>query len=72
MSDDKKANDNLPVKLAKPAQRALTNEGIKTLKQLSKLTEEELAKLHGIGPNALEQIRKAFAEKGLTFNKKKK
>jgi hypothetical protein len=40
---------NLFDKLAKPAQRALANAGIKTLEQLSQLTEAEFMQLHGIG-----------------------
>lgn len=58
-------------KLAKPAQRALDGAGINTLKQLSMLTEEEFKKLHGIGPNAINQIKEAFAESGLSFSEKK-
>lgn len=65
-------SSDLPVKLAKPAQRALFSAGITTLKQLSKLSEEELSQLHGIGPNAIQQIKKAFGEKGLLFADKKK
>ena len=57
--------------LAKPAQRALANAGITNLQQLSKFTEEEIAALHGIGRNAILQIRKAFESKGLSFMKKK-
>ena len=58
-------------KLAKPAQRALTSVGIGSLQQLAKYSEEEIALLHGIGPNALRQIKQAFQEKGLSFTKKK-
>ena len=56
-----------PVKLAAPAQRALSNAGISTLQQLAKLTETDFAKLHGIGPNAIKQIKKAMKEQGLSF-----
>ena len=54
-------------KLAAPAQRALQNAGITTLEQLTRITEAELKKLHGIGPNALAQLRRALTEKGLSF-----
>ncbi|WP_276501580.1 hypothetical protein [Terrimonas pollutisoli] len=63
--------DEFPLKLAKPAQRALINAGITSLHQLAKYSEEEIALLHGIGPNALRQIKQAFKEKGLSFTKKK-
>ena len=54
-------------KLAAPAMRALTNAGYTHLDQLTEVTEAELAKLHGMGPNALTKLREALAEKGLAF-----
>jgi len=67
-----KASDNTPPatdlpKLAAPAQRALAGAGIANLKQLSKFTEAEIKALHGIGPNALTQLRAALAAKGLAY-----
>jgi hypothetical protein len=53
--------------LAKPAQRALANAGIKSLQDLSGLTESEFMKLHGIGTNALQALRVALAENSLSF-----
>lgn len=58
-------------KLAAPAQRALANAGIRNLKQLAGFTEAEIKHLHGIGPNALSQLRRALAEKGLSFAEKR-
>ena len=58
---------DLPLKLAKPAQRALAQAGITRLEQLSRLSEAEVARLHGIGPHALVTLRRAMAEKGLGF-----
>ena len=54
-------------KLGKPAQRALANAGIKTLEELSKLTESEFLKLHGVGKASLPTVKAAMAEKGLSF-----
>lgn len=54
-------------KLAQPAQRALAAAGIQRLEQLSKLSEAEVKQLHGIGPNALTQLRHALDAKGLAF-----
>lgn len=54
-------------KLAAPAQRALADAGITSLKQLTKLTEAELSQLHGIGPNALGKLREALKANGLSF-----
>jgi DNA-directed RNA polymerase alpha subunit len=58
---------NLPDKLASPARRALAGAGFSKLEQLTDVTEEELLKLHGMGPKALGQLKQALAEKGLTF-----
>jgi DNA repair protein RadC len=67
------ANTDLPVeKLAAPAQRALANAGIQNLKHLSKFSETEIKQLHGIGPNAFNQLRTALRAKGLSFADKKK
>ena len=63
---------DLPTKLSQPAQRALAGAGIQNLKQLTKFSEAEIKQLHGIGPNALEKLRAALAEEGLSFAEKKK
>lgn len=62
---------NLPVKLSQPAQRALAGAGIQRLEQLTSFSEAEIKQLHGIGPNALLQLRGALAENGLSFAEKK-
>ena len=54
-------------KLAAPAQRALAAAGIERLKDLTKFSETEVKQWHGIGPNALDQLRRALKEKGLSF-----
>ena len=56
-------------KLAKPAQRAIQNEGITTLEQLSKYDEKEFFQLHGIGKNARIIVKKIMSENGLSFTK---
>ena len=62
---------DLPIELAKPAQRALAEAGLRRLEQLTKLSEDEVKQLHGIGPNALAQLRRALMAKGLSFADKK-
>jgi hypothetical protein len=64
----KKAGD-LP-KLSAPAERALAGAGIKNLKQLSKFSEKQINELHGIGPNAIKELRRALKANGLSFAKK--
>jgi predicted Fe-Mo cluster-binding NifX family protein len=54
-------------KLAAPARRALLGAGCRTLAQVARLSQAEVARLHGIGPNALEALRRALAAKGLSF-----
>ncbi len=62
--------DILLQNLAKPAQRAIQNEGITTIEQLSKYSEKEFSELHGIGKNALSIIEQILKENGLTFSQK--
>lgn len=62
---------DLPAGLARPAQRALAAAGVSSLTQLARQTEEEIAALHGVGPNALKQLRLALAAKGLSFRSTK-
>jgi hypothetical protein len=66
----KKPSGDLPEKLGAPAERALAGAGIKNLKQLTKFSEAEIKQLHGVGPNAIGKLRRALAEKGLSFKAK--
>ena len=50
-----------------PATRALEIEGYTQLKQLTKVSEEELAQLHGIGPKAIRILGEALKAKGWAF-----
>jgi len=52
-----------------PARRALENNAIKTLRELSAWRETDLLMLHGIGPTAIPKLRKALKLKGLYFKK---
>ena len=55
------------LKLPKPAQRALLNNGINTISDLSKRTMEEVKELHGIGPSAIPVLKQALRKNGLAF-----
>ena len=57
----------LPGNLGRPAQRALANAGYTRLDQLTTVSEAEIARLHGVGPKALMQLRQALADQGLAF-----
>jgi len=65
-SSDEQESD-LPGELAGPARRALTGAGYVRLEQLTRLSEAEVLKLHGMGPKALDQIRRALAARGQSF-----
>ena len=60
-------NNDLPAGIAQPALRALAGAGYFQLDQLTRVTEEELKQLHGVGPKALELLRRALHERGLQF-----
>ena len=58
---------NLPPGLSRPARRALTNAGYRTLEQLARVSEAEIEDLHGMGPKALQQLRHTLVANGLSF-----
>ncbi|WP_282940241.1 DNA-binding protein [Paenibacillus sp. RC67] len=58
---------DLPAGISKPALRALTGAGYLRLEQFTKLKESEVLQLHGMGPKAMDLIRRALAEKGQSF-----
>lgn len=62
----KNREPNFP-KIGSPATRALEAAGYTNLKQLTKVTEAELAQLHGMGPKALGILREALKAEGLSF-----
>jgi len=62
----------LPPALSGPARRALTNAGYRRLEQLARLNEAEVERLHGVGPKALAQLRRALDANGLWFADGKK
>ncbi len=51
---------DLPSGLARPARQALAAAGYVTVEQLTQTTEGDLARMHGIGPKAIAQLRDAL------------
>lgn len=49
------------------ARQALAAPVYVTLEQLTQVTEADLARMHGVGPKAISQLRGAFAAAGLSF-----
>lgn len=58
--------------LAAPARRALLNEGIHHPKQLSRYSEKEILKLHGLGKSSLPILKSILLDHGLTFKSNEK
>ena len=61
-----KRTDGFP-KIGAPATRALEAAGYTNLKQLTKVTEAELAQLHGMGPKTLGILRDTLKAQGWSF-----
>lgn len=62
-----RGDGDFPAELSKPAQRALAAAGYARLEHLTKVSEADLKRLHGMGPKALDQLRRALAARGLSF-----
>ena len=56
-----------PHGLAGPALRALARAGIRSVADLTRWTERDVAQLHGMGPKALAALREALSAAGMTF-----
>ncbi|MBK8698524.1 MAG: hypothetical protein IPN29_02870 [Saprospiraceae bacterium] len=64
---EKKSKESFLSMLGAPARRALENEGINTLEQLSKYSEQEILNLHGMGKTTIPKLQKLLTENGLSF-----
>jgi hypothetical protein len=58
--------NNFP-KIGQPALRALQGAGYTRLEHPTKISEKDIGKLHGMGPQALGILKNALEEKGLSF-----
>ena len=65
----KKPVDGFLSLLSAPARRALENYGVKTPVQLSKKTETEILRLHGMGPATIPILRSVLKSNKLSFKK---
>ncbi|MED2037002.1 RNA polymerase alpha subunit C-terminal domain-containing protein [Bacillus wiedmannii] len=64
---EKKPKTGFLSRLSSPARNALQHHGIHTIEELSKYSEKEILKLHGMGPASMPKLRNALEEKGLSF-----
>ncbi|MFD4820511.1 RNA polymerase alpha subunit C-terminal domain-containing protein [Peribacillus butanolivorans] len=53
--------------LSAPARRAMENNGVTSLQQLSKFSEKEILQFHGMGPASIPKLRTALETIGLSF-----
>jgi hypothetical protein len=60
-------DSDFPHGIGAPAGRALAGAGYSRLDQLTEVTEGDLLKLHGVGPKAIEILRRALAARDLSF-----
>jgi hypothetical protein len=63
----RKSYDSPFAKLGAPARRALENNSIANLEQLSGYSEKQILKLHGMGPGSMPILRGLLQEQGLSF-----
>lgn len=64
---ERKPQDGLLSSLSAPARRALEGQRITTVQQLSKFTQKEILKLHGMGKASLPILVTALEKEGLSF-----
>ena len=64
---ERKPDSGFLARLSAPARRALENNGITTLQQLSQFSEKEILQYHGMGPASLPKLKAALDEEGLSF-----
>lgn len=58
-----------PKGVSGPALRALHGAGVRSLRELTRWSEADLGKLHGMGPKALGVLKVAMEEEGLRFRR---
>lgn len=65
--EERKPKEGFLSLLAAPARRALENQGITTLNQLTAYSEKEILGLHGMGPGSIPKLRNVLKSNGLSF-----
>jgi DNA-directed RNA polymerase alpha subunit len=58
---------DFPKAIGGPATGALLHLGYTRMEQLTKMTEEQLLSIHGVGPKAVRALKSALAEQGLSL-----
>ncbi len=65
---DEQPKDHFLSILSAPARRAIENNGITTLEQLSKYSKKEVLKFHGMGKSSIPKLEKLLSEQNMTFH----
>lgn len=65
-----KPEDGFLSVIPSPARRALESKGITSLDQLSKYSEFDILKLHGMGPGSIPKLTRELRDAELSFRKK--
>ena len=58
-------DSDLPSEIGNPARAGLVAAGYGRLEQLTGLSEADLLRMHGVGPKAVERLRRALGARGL-------
>lgn len=56
-----------PPGMSGPSLRALDHAGIRSMEELTRRTEKELAAMHGMGPKGIRMLREGLEATGLSF-----
>ena len=67
---ERKPKDEFLSLISAPARRALENNNVNTLLQLSKYSEKEILKFHGLGKTSIPILNNSLKEVGLSFTNK--
>ena len=59
--------DAFPDGLSGPALRALHHAGIRSMEELTRRRERDVAELHGMGPKGIRMLKMGLASKGKRF-----
>jgi len=65
--EERKPKDNFLSLIGAPARRALENNRITTLEQLSKYSEKEVLNFHGMGKSTIPKLQKLLSDNELSF-----
>ena len=65
--ETRKPKDNFLSSLSAPARRALENNGITTLEQLSKYSKKEVLSFHGMGKSSIPKLEKLLSDQNMSF-----